>query len=163
MKLRSDSLYSQAYLTGSLHLFGLILSIRKLYIPEEVKDIEGGICVSWSSGNARGFRLLRFGYVLSFEVKLFTTNDWLKRSGDLQIWRFDQKLSEASKEQGTHRRSGPLGSTGDGRLAGLGLGHGEDGKKSSEKSEIRAFEDEVNGLCTYMARGGQCRVDRLRP
>jgi hypothetical protein len=168
MELRSDGPYSQAYLTGSLHLFGLILGIRKLYIPEEVKYIGGGIGVSWSSWNAQGFRLLGFGYrdiVLSFfEVKLLTTNDWLKRSGELQIRRFNQKLSEASKKQGTHRRSGRLGSTGDGRLAGLGLGHGEDGKKIGEISEIRTFEsDEVNGLCTYMVRDGQCRVDRLRP
>jgi hypothetical protein len=89
MELWLDGPYSQAYLTGSLHLFGLILSIRKLYIPEEVKDIGGGLCISWSSWNAWGFWLLRFRYcdiVLSFfEVKLFTTNNWLKRSSDLQI------------------------------------------------------------------------------
>ena len=89
MKWRSEDLYSQTYLTGSLHLFGLILSIRKLYIAEEMKDIKGQICVSWSSWDAQGFRLLWFGcrnIALSFfKVKLFTTHDWLERSDGLQI------------------------------------------------------------------------------
>ena len=89
MKWWSEDPYSQTYLTGSLHPFGLILSIRKLYIAEEMKDIEGRICISWSSWDAQGFRLLWFGcrnIALSFfEVKLFTTHDWLERSDGLRI------------------------------------------------------------------------------
>ena len=69
---------------------------------------------------------------------------------------FNQKLSRVRKEQGTHRRSGLLGSTGFGRLIGLGLGHGKD-EREWKIVGICAFvqSNGANKLCTYieMARG----------